>query len=103
MADFNFLDTKIVTDTINKSIKLNFNTLSGSFTLSSASTTTIGTARGIYLKVNYSSLSGSATSITIDLKLLSLPIGTYSYIECEITGTSKSPTPKHVLREPISL
>ena len=103
MADFNFLDTKIVTDTINKSIKLTFNTLSGSFTLSSASTTTIGTAKGIYIKVDYSSLSGSASSIAIDLKTLSLPTGTYSYIEIEITGTSKSPNPKFVMKEPIKL
>jgi|GEM_PF-3935370 len=102
MADFNFLDSKIVTDTINKSITLNFNTLTGSFTLASAATSTIGTAKGIYLNVNYDS-RGSANSISIDLKSLSLPIGTYSYIECEITGTPKSPTPKLVMKEPIKL
>jgi hypothetical protein len=80
MATFNFLDLKIETDTTNKSTKLTFNTLTGSFTLTSASTSTIGTAKGIYLNVNYSSLSGTANSITIDLKTLWLPIGTYSYI-----------------------
>lgn len=103
MADFNFLDSKIVTDTINKIITLNFNTLSGTFTLTSASTSTIGTAKGISLKVDYRSLSGAPSSIGVDLKTLSLPAGTYSYIEIEITGTSKSPNPKFVMKEPIKL
>jgi hypothetical protein len=103
MADFHFLDCKIVTDTINKIITLNFNTLSGTFTLVSASTSTIGTAKGISLKVDYRSLSGAPSSIAIDLKTLSLPAGTYSYIEIEITGTSKSPTPKFVMRDAMKL
>jgi hypothetical protein len=102
MADFHFLDSKIVTDTINKSITLNFNTLSGTFTLVSASTSTIGTAKGISLKMNFSSASGSASSIAIDLKTLSLPVGTYSYIEFEITGTHK-PNPKHIMKDAIKL
>ena len=103
MATFNFLDLKIETDTTNKSTKLTFNTLTGSFTLTSASTSTIGTAKGIYLNVNYDS-RGAANSISIDLKTLSLPIGTYSYIECEITGTPKpTPNPKLVMKDTIKL
>jgi plastocyanin domain-containing protein len=102
MADFNFLDLKIVTDTTNKKVTVNFNTLRGTFTLSSSSTTTIGTANGIYLKIAYSG-SGTSTSITVDLKTLSLPTGAYSFIDCEITGTPKNPTPRHISKEPISL
>ena len=102
MADFHFLDCKIVTDTINKIITLNFNTLSGTYTLVSASNSTIGTAKGISLKMNFSSASGSASSIAIDLKTLSLPVGTYSYIEFEITGTHK-PNPKHIMKDAIKL
>lgn len=103
MADFNFLDLKMVTDTTNKKVTVNFNTLRGTFTLSSSSITTIGTANGIFVKIAYNGSSGSATSITVDLKTLSLPSGSYSFIECEITGTSKSPTPNHIVKDNIKL
>ena len=102
MADFNFQDLKIVTDTANKKVTANFNSLRGTFKLSSSSTTTIGTANGIFLKIAYTG-GGSATSITVDLKTLSLPSGNYSFVECEITGTPKNPTPKHIIRDTINI
>ena len=97
MADFNFLDLKIVTDTVNKKVTVNFNTLRGTFTLTSSSITTSSTANGIYLKIAYSGV-GTATSITIDLTTLSLPPGEYFFVECEITGTPKNPAPKHIIK-----
>ena len=102
MADFNFLDLKMVTDTINKKVTLNFNTLRGTFILGQSSTTSLETVNGIYLKIDYSS-TGTATSITIDLKTLSLPIGDYFFIECEIKGTPKNPNPNIIARSKTKL
>ena len=99
MADFNFLDSKITTDTVNKKVTLNFTTFRGTFSLTSSSVSTIGTANGIYLKIN--SAAGTASTFSVDLKTLGLPSGSYSFIECEITGTSKTPSPRHIVKETI--
>jgi len=99
MADFNFLDSKITTDTVNKKVTLNFTSLRGTFTLTSSSVSTIGKANGIYLKIN--SAAGTASSFSVDLLKLGLPSGSYSFVECEITGTSKTPSPRHIVKETI--
>jgi carbon monoxide dehydrogenase subunit G len=101
MADFNFLDSKLTTDTVNKKVTLNFTSLRGTFSVTSSSVSTIGAANGIYLKIN--SAGGTASSFTVDLKTLGLPTGSYTFVECEITGTSKSPAPKHIVKENITV
>lgn len=100
MADFNFLDCKLTTDTVNKKVTLNFTSLRGTFTVTSSAITTIGSASGIYLKIN--AAAGAASSISVDLRTLGLPSGSYVYVECEVTGTSKTPAPKIIIKENIS-
>jgi hypothetical protein len=99
MADFNFLDSKITTDTFNKKVTLDFTLLRGTFSLTSFSVSTIGRANGIYLKIN--SAAGVASSFSVDVLKLGLPSGSYSFIECEITGTSKIPAPRLIVKETI--
>ena len=101
MADFNFLDSKITTDTVNKKVTLNFTSLRGTFSVTSSSRSTIGAANGIYLKINCA--GGTASSFSVDLKTLGLPSGSYTYVECEITGTSKSPSPRQIVKENITI
>ena len=98
MADFNFLDSKITTDTVNKKVTLNFTSLRGTFSLTPSSVSTIGTANGIYLKINFVASSTGTTTFSVDLRTLGLPSGSYSFVECEITGTLKSPSPKQIVK-----
>jgi carbon monoxide dehydrogenase subunit G len=101
MADFNFLDSKLTTDTVNKKVTLNFTSLRGTFSVTSSSVSTIGSANGIYLKINCA--GGTASSFSVDLKTLGLPSGAYTFVECEITGTSKSPNPKHIVKDAMNI
>lgn len=101
MADFNFLDSKISTDTVNKKVTLNFTSLRGTFSRTSSSVSNIGAANGIYLKINFVASSAGTSTFSVDLKTLGLPSGSYSFIECEITGTPKTPSPRHIVKETI--